>query len=112
MKYFKFFPIAKLKKIRYTYLMNMIDTIIMSSERQITLPGSLKIDIPLAGMQFMLYADGENILLKSVTKSSVTEFKQQMRLCQELAATAGLSEADIAESIKSVRTQRKYAHSN
>ena len=92
--------------------MNMIDTIALSDERQITLPGSLKIDIPLSEMQFMLYADGENILLKSVAKSSALKFKQQMRLCQEAAATAGLTETDIAESIKSVRMQYPNAHSH
>ena len=92
--------------------MNMIETITLSDEGQITLPESLKIDIPLSEMQFMLYADGENILLKSVAKSSALKFKQQMRLCQELAAAAGLTEADIAESIKSVRTQHQYAHRN
>jgi hypothetical protein len=53
-------------------------------------------------MRFIVYSDGDNILLKPL-KREIPEFKKLMKETQKLAAEAGLTEDDIMESIKAVR---------
>jgi pantoate kinase len=52
--------------------------------------------------RFLVYSDGDSILLKPV-KREIPEFKKLMKQTQELASEAGLTEDDIVESIKAVR---------
>jgi 5'-3' exonuclease len=56
----------------------------------------------LAEKRFIIYSDGDNILLKPV-KREIPEFKKLMKQIQKLADEAGLTEDDIVESIKAVR---------
>ena len=87
--------------------MDMIDTVLLSQEGQIALPEAFKAKFPnFSDMRFMLYSDGESVMLKSITSPGAA-FKSHMKECQKIAEKAGLTEADIEESIKAVRAKRR-----
>jgi bifunctional DNA-binding transcriptional regulator/antitoxin component of YhaV-PrlF toxin-antitoxin module len=81
----------------------MTETVSLSADGQIVLPQTIRLTLSsLAEKRFIVYSDGDNILLKSV-KHKIPEFKKLMKQTQELATEAGLTEDDIVESIKAVR---------
>jgi AbrB family looped-hinge helix DNA binding protein len=76
----------------------------VSSRGQIVLPKAIRDALSLQpGAKLMVLSDGENILLKPITKPDFTEFQSMMDQATQWAADVGMTEGDISSAIKEVR---------
>jgi bifunctional DNA-binding transcriptional regulator/antitoxin component of YhaV-PrlF toxin-antitoxin module len=83
----------------------MIEIATMADNGQVILPPSLATDLSLASIkQFVIYSDGDSIVLKPIRKPDPNEYKTFMKEAQKYAADNGIKEADIQDAIQSVRT--------
>jgi len=86
----------------------MTDTAVLSQEGQITMPETMQKEFKYPiGTRFVVYYDGQNILLKPSESKESRKFTEMMKHAQKLARESGLTENDITESIKTVRLKRK-----
>lgn len=80
----------------------------LSSKGQVVLPKSLRDKLSLApGSKFLVFSDGENILLKPVQEPTLQEFEKLAANAQHWAKIVELSSDDISEAIKTVRKKEK-----
>ena len=84
------------------------DVTALSSKGQIVLPKAirdfLKID---AGAKFMVFSDGDSVLLKPIAPPDLSEFNSLMDAAADWAKQVGMTEDDITDAIKTVRKRRK-----
>ncbi len=84
------------------------DVTALSSKGQIVLPKAirdfLKID---TGAKFMVFSDGDSVLLKPITTPDLSEFNNLMDAAADWAKQVGMTEDDISDAIKTVRARRK-----
>jgi AbrB family looped-hinge helix DNA binding protein len=79
----------------------------MSSKGQVVLPKKIRDNMNLcAGTKFVVISDGENILLKPVKAPSLEEFHKVMEESRKWAQDAGITEDDIQEALKTVRSRK------
>ncbi len=80
----------------------------LSSRGQIVLPKKLRSELNLTeGMQFVVFSDHDNILLKPVKEPELSDFNKVLHQASAWAETAGMKEEDIAEAIRAVRKRKK-----
>jgi len=80
----------------------------MSSRGQIVLPISIRKKLNLGeGSQFLVVTDNDNILLKPVREPSLNEFYSLIEQAQKTAQQLGLTEEDINNEIKAMRTAKR-----
>lgn len=80
----------------------------LSSKGQIVLPVELRKKLSLAeGAKFFIMSEGMNIMLKPIKEPDETEFFELLEKERKWAEQVGLTEADIAEAVKTVRTSHK-----
>jgi len=80
----------------------------MSSRGQIVLPISIRKKLNLGeGSQFLVVTDNDNILLKPVREPSLNEFYSLIEQAQKTAQQLGLTEEDINNEIKAMRTEKR-----
>ncbi len=84
------------------------DVTALSSKGQIVLPKAirdfLKID---PGSKMMVFSDGDSVLLKPIATPDLSEFNSLMDAAADWAKQVGMTEDDITEAIKTVRSRRK-----
>lgn len=84
------------------------DVTAVSSKGQIVLPKTireyLKID---SGTKLMVFSDGDCILLKPIPAPDISEFRGLMDAAADWAQSVGMTEADVSDAIKTVRSGRK-----
>ena len=84
------------------------DVTALSSKGQIVLPKAirdfLKID---PGSKMMVFSDGYSVLLKPIAAPDLSEFNSLMDAAADWAKQVGMTEDDITDAIKTVRSRRK-----
>ena len=88
--------------------MYMSDVAAVSSKGQIVLPKAIRESLNIdTGAKLMVFSDGDSILLKPIPTPDISEFKKLMDAASEWAKRVGMTEADIADAIKTVRARKK-----
>ena len=88
--------------------MYMSDVAAVSSKGQIVLPKAIRESLNIdTGAKLMVFSDGDSILLKPIPTPDISEFKTLMDAASEWAKRVGMTEADIADAIKTVRARKK-----
>ncbi len=76
----------------------------MSSRGQVVIPQDIRKQMGLEeGVKFMVFSDGDNLLMKPVLTPSMTAFKKLLRDSHEYARRAGLKRSDVKKAIQKVR---------
>lgn len=84
--------------------MSTLATTRMSSKGQVVIPEAIRDELGLeAGAQFVVVGQGDAIILKSISKPSLAEFKGMLKTAQQQARKAGLTKSDVAAAIRKVR---------
>lgn len=79
----------------------------MSTRGQIVLPVAIRKALKLAvGAKFVVFNDGDNILLKPIKEPRLSDFEKVMSEAREWAHEVGLEEGEIGAAIKAVRRRR------
>ncbi|MDO4962408.1 MAG: AbrB/MazE/SpoVT family DNA-binding domain-containing protein [Eubacteriales bacterium] len=80
----------------------------LSSKGQVVLPKTIRDSLELsAGSKFLIFSDGQNILLKPIRQPDIREFDSLMDAAASWAASVGMEESEIMEAVKAVRKNRK-----
>ena len=84
--------------------MNALATTRLSSKGQVVIPEEIRIRLGLQpGTRFIVLAEGDMVLLKTLTVPSTESFRDLIRQAREAAALAGMTEEDIQETIQDLR---------
>ena len=76
----------------------------MSSRGQVVIPQDIRKQMGLEeGAKFMVFSDGDNLLMKPVLTPNMTAFKKLLRDSHEYARRAGLKRGDVKKAIQRVR---------
>ena len=76
----------------------------MSSRGQVVIPQDIRKQMGLEeGAKFMVFSDGDNLLMKPVLTPNMTVFKKLLRDSHEYARKAGLKRGDVKKAIQRVR---------
>ena len=87
--------------------MSRIATTKMSSKGQVVIPENVRQELGLeSGAQFVVIAENDVIILKSITPPSMSEFSELMAKARKQAKKAGLTKQNIKETIKAVRKKK------
>ena len=80
----------------------------VSSKGQVVLPMSIRNAMNIQpGAKLMIFSDGESILLKPIIEPDASEVRAMLDAANAWAAEVGLSEEDVEDAIKTVRTRKK-----
>jgi bifunctional DNA-binding transcriptional regulator/antitoxin component of YhaV-PrlF toxin-antitoxin module len=82
----------------------MLEIATITDNGQVILPPSMAADLSSAGAkQFVIYSDGDSIVLKPLKKPDSHDYKTFMKEAQKYAAANGMKEDDIQDAIASIR---------
>ena len=80
----------------------------VSSKGQVVLPMFIRNAMNIQpGAKLMIFSDGESILLKPIIEPDASEVRAMLDAANAWAAEVGLSEEDVEDAIKTVRTRKK-----
>ena len=80
----------------------------VSSKGQVVLPVSIRNEMNIQpGAKFMIFSDGESILLRPVIEPDISEVKAMFDAANAWATDVGLTESDIEDAIKTVRARKR-----
>ena len=86
------------------------DITTVSSKGQVVLPVSIRNEMNIQpGAKFMIFSDGESILLKPIVEPDVAKVRAMMDAANAWAVEVGLTEADVEDAIKTVRARKRTA---
>lgn len=82
-----------------------VEIINVSSKGQVVLPSEMrsKLDIN-SGDKLVVYCSGDSILIKKIQLPSDEQFEESVKENMRIAAETGLTEQDIFDTIKEVRS--------
>ncbi len=84
-----------------------IETTRLSSKGQIVIPLSLRRQLKVKeGMQFLVIARGDAIILKKISEESAQNWEELTRPLRQRARKLGLKHRDISREIQAVRSER------
>ena len=87
--------------------MQTVATTKMSSKGQIVIPEAVRDQMNLRpGAQFVVIGEKDVVILKSITKPSMTEFDSIILRARRQAKVAGMKKSDISAAIALVRGQK------
>ena len=87
--------------------MKPLATTKMSSKGQVVIPESIRRKLKLEpGTQFVVVAEDDVVILKSITPPSMKEFDSVISKARQQAKEAGLTPAKAAETITQYRKTR------
>ena len=87
--------------------MSVLATTKMSSRGQVVIPEGVRNDLGLqAGDEFVVLAEKDTVVLKSIRRPSMKEFDALIRKCRRNAKAAGLTRADVAKAVAAVRGRK------
>jgi len=85
-----------------------VDVLTVSSKGQVVLPASMRRALSItSGTKLAAYASGDVIMLKMIDIPTEGNFKSMLNEAQQWAKDAGLTEADVNDTIKSVRKNKR-----
>lgn len=86
----------------------MSDVTAVSSKGQVVLPKAIRDSMKIgAGAKLMVFCDGNSILLKPIPQPELNEFRAMMDAAAEWADKVGMTEDDIDDAIRTVRSRRR-----
>jgi AbrB family looped-hinge helix DNA binding protein len=78
----------------------------LSSKGQVVIPEGIRDRLGLeAGVQFVVVAEGDVVVLKVLKAPKMSDFKALLDMAQESAAAAGITPKDLAEALREVRAK-------
>ena len=87
--------------------MSRIATTKMSSKGQVVIPEDIRQQLGLeSGAQFVVMADKNVIILKSITPPSMSEFSTLIAKARKQAKKVDLTKANINDAIKEARRKK------
>lgn len=79
----------------------------LSSKGQVVIPEAIRERLGLeAGVQFVVVAEGDVVVLKVLNAPNMSDFKALMDKAQESADAAGLTPEDVEKAIRQVRGKK------
>ena len=79
----------------------------LSSKGQVVIPEDVRLRLGLKpGAQFVVVGEGDVVILKIISPTSMKEFEALVTKARAQARQAGLKRADIASAIKKVRASK------
>ncbi len=88
--------------------MSVIEITSMSTKGQVVIPASMRKNLHIqSGSKLIVVQDGDNILLKPITKPHDDEFKNIIKLAEQIRNELDLNESDISKAIKATRESRE-----
>ncbi|MDZ4662908.1 MAG: AbrB/MazE/SpoVT family DNA-binding domain-containing protein [Pseudomonadota bacterium] len=79
----------------------------MTSKGQIVIPEQIREQLGLKeGIQFVVIAHGDTVILKSISAPTLGEFKEVVEKVRNQAQRAGVKKSDLTEAIKQVRRRK------
>ena len=86
--------------------MSSISTTKMSSKGQVVIPEDIRKKLGLkSGSRFMVLGDKDVVILKTISPPSMKEFDDIIKKARLQAKKAGLTEEDIQDAIRKVRSK-------
>lgn len=87
--------------------MSRIATTKMSSKGQVVIPEEMRKRLHLeSGQQFVVMADSDVIILKSIEAPCMSEFSDLVSKARKQAKKAGLKKQDVDDAVKAVRKKK------
>ncbi len=87
--------------------MSVIEITSMSTKGQVVIPAKMRKKLHIqGGSKLIVVQDGDNILLKPIAKPRDDEFKDIIKLAEQIRNELNLNESDISEAIKASRKSR------
>jgi len=84
--------------------MNQVSTTKLSSKGQIVIPEDIRNKMKLhSGDQFLVFADNDVVILKTITKPNIDEYKTLIANARLAAKKSGMTKKDVESMIKAVR---------
>ena len=84
--------------------MSTLATTKMSSRGQVVIPEAVRNEMGLkAGDEFVVLAQNDVVMLKGIKRPSMKEFDALIKKARRQAKTAGLTRADVAKAVATVR---------
>ena len=78
----------------------------MSSRGQVVIPEEIRKRLGLgSGSQFVVIAEGDVVILKSLIAPSMNQFEKMIAKARDQARKVGLKKTDIKAAIKAARSQ-------
>ena len=85
-----------------------VNVLTVSSKGQVVLPASMRKALSItSGTKFAAYASGDVIMLKIIDIPTESDFKSMLSEAQQWAKDVGLTKADVNDTIKSVRKNKR-----
>ena len=79
----------------------------LSSRGQVVIPEAIRERLGLeAGVQFVVVAEGDVVVLKVLNAPKMSDFKALMDKAQESADAAGITPEDVEKAIRDVRGKK------
>lgn len=86
---------------------NTIATTRMSSKGQVVIPEAIRKQLNLKeGMQFVVVGEGDVVILKAISATSLEPFDTLIQRARQQAEAAGLKRADIAGAVAKARGRK------
>lgn len=80
----------------------------LSSKGQVVIPNSIRKELGITeGTQFIVFSDGNNLLLKPIESPKMDVFKHLIAESRKFAKEAGLKKEDVKKAIKKVRRESR-----
>jgi AbrB family looped-hinge helix DNA binding protein len=84
--------------------MAALSTAKMSAKGQVVIPEAVRKRLGLGpGSQFLVVAEGDAVILKTITPASLEDFDSVVRRARRQAKAAGMKRSDVAEAVAKVR---------
>ena len=87
--------------------MSLLSTTKLSSRGQIVIPEDIRQKLKLdTGTQFIVLGEGDVVLLKTISKPSISDFDNLIKKAKKEAQKVGLTKSDITDAIRQVRAEK------
>ena len=86
--------------------MEQLEVTKLSSKGQVVLPQTIRRKLHLEeGERFMVFCDKDSVILKKIEQPVMERFKELLKESRVYAKKAGLTQADVKEAIRRVRSK-------
>ena len=86
--------------------MDQLEVTKLSSKGQVVLPQTIRRKLHLEeGEKFMVFCDKDTVILKKIERPVMDRFKELLKESRTYAKKVGLTQADVKEAIRRVRSK-------
>lgn len=91
--------------------MNQVQVTSLSSKGQVVIPGNIRKNMKVeAGTKFVIFVNGDNLLLKPIKKPDLKVFEELVKESQNLIKKTKIKKTDVPRLIKKVRNENRSGH--